>query len=661
MQSGIYNYEPLWGEWKIDELIGKGSYGEVYKIYKIENGQRIEAAAKYVSIPKSEQDKELAYSKGLATDEESLRSFFATRANAFSKEIDLMMKLRGSDNVVRYEAHLKQEKKDDVGWDIIIRMELLTALEKYLRVNSFTRKNVIQLGIDICNAIECCQKEQIIHRDVKIENIFIDNNGHFKLGDFGVSREAQGTTMGTITGTEDYMAPEIMKHEKYNNNVDIYSIGIVMYRLLNNNRIPFLPSDGPINDNDISLALTKRLEGVEKIPEPKFASGKLAEIIVKACAFDRHDRYSSPSEMAHDLLEILNSAQDIEVLKPRKKTTSTKTDRTMSDVPVANTGGSTVSEFGSTGSIGGTISEINNEAGTYSGGSESGTMSDIGGSIPKKAKSKAPLFVGIGSICAVLLLVIILLIPKGVPLERIEGLPEDAVQMVVGDVFSLEYEVYPDNTTAEITYKSSDNEILTVDLLGQITAISVGEGAVEIYADEELYGTVLVNVAEEKVPVTDIQGIESQATLEIGASITIYGQVVPSNATIQQVDYSSSNTSVATIGQDGVITGVSAGETNITVSADGVTKVMKLTVKAKPQEVTPSTKKPQEDKQVVTPPTKKTQQSQNNYTPPVQQAPVVNNTPAPNAGNSNNAGGGNTNTETKPSKQYEAGDLNAFQ
>lgn len=361
MQSGIYNYEPLWGEWKIDELIGKGSYGEVYKIYKIVNGQRVEAAAKYVSIPKSEQDKELAYSKGLATDEESLRSFFATRANAFSKEIDLMMKLRGSENVVRYEAHLKEEKKDDVGWDIIIRMELLTALEKYLRANSFSQKNVIQLGIDICNAIESCQKEQIIHRDVKIENIFIDENGRFKLGDFGVSREAQGTTMGTITGTEDYMAPEIMKHEKYNNNVDIYSIGIVMYRLLNNNRIPFLPSDGPINDNDISLALTKRLEGIEKIPDPKFASGRLAEIIAKACAFDRHVRYSSPKEMADDLAAIMESAEDIEVLKPRVKKSSAKTDRTMSDVPISGSGGSngsTISEFGSGGTGGGTMSDI---------------------------------------------------------------------------------------------------------------------------------------------------------------------------------------------------------------------------------------------------------------------------------------------------------------
>ena len=101
LPEGIFKYEPLWGEWHIGELIGKGSYGEVYKIYRDVGGNREYAAAKYISSPKSEQDKELAYSKGLATDEESLRSFFETRANTFSKEIDLMMKLRGSANVVR--------------------------------------------------------------------------------------------------------------------------------------------------------------------------------------------------------------------------------------------------------------------------------------------------------------------------------------------------------------------------------------------------------------------------------------------------------------------------------------------------------------------------------------------------------------------------------
>ena len=169
LPEGIFKYEPLWGEWHIGELIGKGSYGEVYKIYRDVGGKREYAAAKYISIPKSEQDKELVYSKGLATDEESLRSFFETRANTFSREIDLMMKLRGSANVVRYEAHLKQEKADDVGWDIIIRMELLTSLEKYLRTNSFSKKDVIRLGIDICGAIESCQKEKIIHRDVKTD------------------------------------------------------------------------------------------------------------------------------------------------------------------------------------------------------------------------------------------------------------------------------------------------------------------------------------------------------------------------------------------------------------------------------------------------------------------------------------------------------------
>jgi len=650
VQSGIYNYEPLWGEWKIDELIGKGSYGEVYKIYKIVNGQRVEAAAKYVSIPKSEQDKELAYSKGLATDEESLRSFFATRANAFSKEIDLMMKLRGSENVVRYEAHLKEEKKDDVGWDIIIRMELLTALEKYLRANSFSQKNVIQLGIDICNAIESCQKEQIIHRDVKIENIFIDENGRFKLGDFGVSREAQGTTMGTITGTEDYMAPEIMKHEKYNNNVDIYSIGIVMYRLLNNNRIPFLPSDGPINDNDISLALTKRLEGVEKIPDPKFASGRLAEIIAKACAFDRHVRYSSPKEMADDLAAIMESAEDIEVLKPRVKKSSAKTDRTMSDVPISGSGGSngsTISEFGSGGTGGGTMSDITggSQSGEYSEYSSSGTMSDIGSVPPPAKKSKTPLYIGIASAVVVLILAIFLMIPKSIPVQTIEGIPEEAIQMVVKDTYEFELELFPENATSEVTYVSSDENVATIDENGVITAISVGQITVDIMVDNELYKSIEVNVAAEKVPVTDIQGIEPRATLEVGSSITLYAQVVPSNATEQKISYSSSNTGIATIGQDGVITGVSAGQTTITASVDGITKSMTLTVKAKP---------------VKTPPTKPSGTS-NGYTPPAKpKEPAVDNTPANNAGNSTNAGGGNTSTETKPSKQYEAGDLSAF-
>lgn len=66
---------------------------------------------------------------------------------------------------------------------------------------------------------------------------------------FGVSREGKGTATGTITGTADYMAPEISKDHKYNSTVDIYALGIAMYQLLNNRRNPFIDADNvPTSD-----------------------------------------------------------------------------------------------------------------------------------------------------------------------------------------------------------------------------------------------------------------------------------------------------------------------------------------------------------------------------------------------------------------------------
>ncbi len=580
LPEGIFKYEPLWGEWHIGELIGKGSYGEVYKIYRDVGGKREYAAAKYISIPKSEQDKELAYSKGLATDEESLRSFFETRANTFSKEIDLMMKLRDSANVVRYEAHLKQEKADDVGWDIIIRMELLTSLEKYLRTNSFSKKDVIRLGIDICGAIESCQNEKIIHRDVKTENIFIDSDDKYKLGDFGVSREAQGTTMGTLTGTEDYMAPEIMQHKEYNNNVDIYSIGIVMYRLLNNNRIPFLPAEGPINDNDISIALSKRIAGTEEIPNPKFADGELARIIKKACENDRHKRYSSPKQMADELKKVLENTENITVSSPRKKATKTPTGGTVADIKRKITGGSTVSEL-PTNDMGGTVTDIPSK-GTVSEFSDrqtSGSARDA----PKK--KKAFILAATAIVVCLIAVVAFAFMPKSIPVTDIAGLPEEAISMAIGDERELTYELSPTNTTDEIKFESSDNEIAEVDNDGKITAKAEGTVQITIKCGS-VEKIVEVSVAKQKIPVTAIEGVENSAVLDVGAAITLHPIVMPEDATNPQVTYQSSNAGVATVGPDGVITGVSAGTTTISITADGVTKEMALTVKAKTPEPT---------------------------------------------------------------------------
>ena len=87
--------------------------------------------------------------------------------------------------------------------------------------------------MDICLAIKVLQKNKLIHRDLKPENLFIDDNHKIKIGDFGVSKKLETNRKYAYTsvGTSFYMAPEIIKGEAYNNKVDIWSFGCIIYEL----------------------------------------------------------------------------------------------------------------------------------------------------------------------------------------------------------------------------------------------------------------------------------------------------------------------------------------------------------------------------------------------------------------------------------------------
>lgn len=557
-KNGIYKYEPLWNEWYVEELIGKGSYGEVYKIYRDVGGKREYAAAKYISIPKADDRKNYRqYSQ------KELTTFFEDRADKFSIEISSMLKLKDSKNVVHYEQHIKEKKKDEIGWDIIIRMELLTSLEDYLDENAFYKKDVVKLGIDICAAIESCQKNNIIHRDIKIENIFLDAFNNYKLGDFGVSREGNGTATGTVTGTAAYMAPEISKDKKYNGTVDIYALGIAMYQLLNNRRNPFIDADKVPTTDDEANAQFKRENGAE-FPNPKFDSWELARIIKKACAYEPHKRYENPREMADELKKVLQTIDDEIVLEKREKfdfdgeTVHEKIDGDGND--------KTVHE-----KIDG---EDNSEGTVY----ENPPVSI-------KKKSKKPLLIGsIAAVVCALALIIVLNIPKNIPITGIDNLPEETTQMVIGDTLELGTVKKPADATDNLTYESSDEQVATVDENGVITALAKGEVTITIKGDD-IVKTITVNIEEKRIPVTAITGNMSDTmTLTAGENTQLICSVVPENATEQTITYSSSDGNVATIGQDGVITAVNPGHTTITASAaDGITKQMSLTVNAKAQ------------------------------------------------------------------------------
>ena len=301
--SDIREYEPLWGSWYIDEQLGEGSFGKVYKVHKDEFGKIYYAAVKMLSIPQSEAEIERAR---LEMPEETIPTYFRGFVTDIVQEIDFMSAFKGNTNIVSIEDH-KVVKKDDMHWDILIRMELLSSLSAYMTNKPLTHRDVIQLGIDISHALELCALKNVIHRDIKPDNIFVSEYGDFKLGDFGVARniERKNSEMSQ-KGTRTYMAPEVFHNKKdYGPTVDLYSLGIVMYRYLNNNRTPFMPPfPEPLNPHSKEDALFRRMKGDEPLPDIPDIEPELNDFVLKACSYKAEDRFRSASEFRMALEKI---------------------------------------------------------------------------------------------------------------------------------------------------------------------------------------------------------------------------------------------------------------------------------------------------------------------------------------------------------------------
>ena len=301
--------------WNVTRLLGEGGYGKVFEIERSEFGQTYRAALKVITVPQSSAEVRSVISEGMSVSQ--AEAYFHGIVEELMHEFSIMFKLKGTANIVSCEDLRVLEHPDGIGWDILIRMELLHPLLPYVYQHPMARRDIIRLGIDICKALELCQRYNIIHRDIKPENIFISDNGDYKLGDFGIARTIERTTSGlSKKGTYSYMAPEVYAGKEYGFSVDTYSLGLVLYRMLNKNRGPFLPQPPEaITFSSREQALARRMSG-EALPRPFYGEGRLGEIVLKACAFDPKDRYSSPQQLRQELEAILYTQTDAAVIYP---------------------------------------------------------------------------------------------------------------------------------------------------------------------------------------------------------------------------------------------------------------------------------------------------------------------------------------------------------
>lgn len=168
------------------------------------------------------------------------------------------------------------------------------------RLSGDNEKEILKLAYDIGKALSLAHKKNILHRDVKLENIFYEVKGkHYKLGDFGIARVTDDGMASTSAGTKGYSAPEVIGNleERYDNTADIYSFGMLLYVLLNEMKFPD-------SDNYNSNFKMQYQQGYV-LPRPENGSEKLYRIIEKMCRYDPDERYQSMEEVLNDLENLL--------------------------------------------------------------------------------------------------------------------------------------------------------------------------------------------------------------------------------------------------------------------------------------------------------------------------------------------------------------------
>ncbi len=291
----------LWPGWEIVRKIGEGGFGQVYEIQRRAGSYQERAALKVIRIPNNPMELQQLHMSGLG--EEDTETYLRKYVEEIMGEIGLMQRFVGYSNIVSYEDYKIDKHEKDIGWDILIRMELLTPLPEYLSTHNLYEKDVVKLGIDISQALVICHGAGIIHRDIKPQNIFLNDRGLYKLGDFGISRAAPGSgSVLSFKGTVPYMAPETFAMRGTDSRSDIYSLALVLYRILNGGREPFLftSSFTPMEQED---ARRRRLAG-EQLPKPANCSDALWHVLSIALSADPSGRYQSAADFQEALQNI---------------------------------------------------------------------------------------------------------------------------------------------------------------------------------------------------------------------------------------------------------------------------------------------------------------------------------------------------------------------
>lgn len=205
-------------------------------------------------------------------------------------------------NIIKIYDYSKQDGLPYIVNEYVKGQTLRDALDFKKR---FQVKEACRIMLQLSDAVIYLHSKNIIHRDIKPQNIYYDANGDVKLGDFGISYLLNSTfninENKRVMGTAQYLAPEIVKGELPSFQTDIYAMGITFYELLTG-RVPFDGTDpSEIAKQHINSVIPSPLKIIPTLPK------EVEQIIFKATNKNLALRYKNVQEMKDDIISLYNN------------------------------------------------------------------------------------------------------------------------------------------------------------------------------------------------------------------------------------------------------------------------------------------------------------------------------------------------------------------